>query len=199
MTRNQNAYSYQRYRVRNDHKRSKDPFQSNTLAAGSDCEERPLGLSYPAKERQCKTPHAGHDDSEGHHQWLSLSSYARARRSTRPLAQGEQEDAQSRIRGRRRCRDVRDHVSWRETRTRVPADLRKVLAAAPKAQALWSDITPIARRDWIHWITSAKLPETRARRIDNACWMLAAGKRRVCCFDRSGFYSKSFGSPKAAD
>ncbi|MGH8194858.1 MAG: YdeI/OmpD-associated family protein, partial [Woeseiaceae bacterium] len=53
--------------------------------------------------------------------------------------------------------------------------------------------------DWIHWITSAKRPETRARRIDNACEMLAAGKRRVCCFDRSGFYSKSFGSPKAAD
>ena len=81
----------------------------------------------------------------------------------------------------------------------VPADLRKALAAAPKARALWSDITPIARRDWIHWITSAKRPETRARRIDNACAMLAAGKRRVCCFDRSGFYSKSFGSPKAAD
>lgn len=80
----------------------------------------------------------------------------------------------------------------------VPADLRTALAAAPKAQALWSDITPIARRDWIHWITSAKRPETRARRIDNACEMLAAGKRRVCCFDRSGFYSKSFGAPKAA-
>src|SRR6476646_7158539 len=29
----------------------------------------------------------------------------------------------------------------------VPADLRKALAAAPKARALWSDITPIARRD----------------------------------------------------
>jgi hypothetical protein len=82
---------------------------------------------------------------------------------------------------------------------RVPADLRKALAAAPKARALWSDITPIARRDWTHWITSAKRPETRARRIDNACEMLAAGKRRVCCFDRSGFYSKSFGSPEAAD
>ena len=24
-------------------------------------------------------------------------------------------------------------------------------------------------------------------------------KRRVCCFDQSGFYSKSFGAPKAAD
>jgi uncharacterized protein YdeI (YjbR/CyaY-like superfamily) len=28
---------------------------------------------------------------------------------------------------------------------RVPADLRKVFAAAPKAKALWSDLTPLAR------------------------------------------------------
>ena len=34
-----------------------------------------------------------------------------------------------------------------EPEPRVPADLRKALAAAPKARALWSDITPIARRD----------------------------------------------------
>jgi hypothetical protein len=86
-----------------------------------------------------------------------------------------------------------------EPEPRVPADLRKALAATPKARALWSDITPVSRRDWIQWITSAKRPETRARRIDNACSMLAAGKRRVCCFDRSGSYSKSFGSPEAAD
>src|SRR5437016_6207857 len=81
----------------------------------------------------------------------------------------------------------------------VPADLRKALAAAaPKARALWSDITPIARRDWIHWITSAKQPATRAGRIKNACSMLAAGKRRVCCFDRFGFYSKTLSVPKPA-
>jgi hypothetical protein len=86
-----------------------------------------------------------------------------------------------------------------EPEPRMPADLRKALVAAPKARALWSGITPVARRDWIHWITSAKRPETRARRIDNACDMLAAGKRRVCCFDRSGFYSKSLGAPEAAD
>jgi len=85
-----------------------------------------------------------------------------------------------------------------EPEPKVPADLRKALATAPKAGALWSDITSVARRDWIQWIVSAKRPETRARRIDNACAMLAAGKRRVCCFDRSGFYSKSFSSPKAA-
>src|SRR5262245_39699536 len=81
---------------------------------------------------------------------------------------------------------------------RVPADLRKALAAAPKARALWAEITTNARTDWIHWIVSAKQPETRARRVANACAMLAAGKRRVCCFDRSGFYSKSFSAPKAA-
>jgi Bacteriocin-protection, YdeI or OmpD-Associated/Domain of unknown function (DUF1905) len=84
-----------------------------------------------------------------------------------------------------------------EPEPRLPADLRKALAAAPKARALWSDITPIARKDWIHWIMSAKQPETRARRVRNACTMLAGGKRRVCCFDRSGFYSKSFSAPKA--
>lgn len=86
----------------------------------------------------------------------------------------------------------------KEPEPTVPADLRKALANAPKARKLWSDITPVARRDWIHWITSAKQQETRARRIKNACLMLAAGKRRVCCFDRSGFYSKSLSAPKAA-
>src|SRR5207248_927236 len=81
----------------------------------------------------------------------------------------------------------------------VPADLRKALATAPpKARALWTNITRNASRDWIHWIASAKQEETRARRIKNACSMLAAGKRRVCCFDRSGFYSKSLSAPKAA-
>jgi hypothetical protein len=86
-----------------------------------------------------------------------------------------------------------------ELEPKVPADLRKALAAAPEARAVWSDITPIARRDWVLWITSAKQAETRARRISNACEMLAGGKRRVCCFDRSGFYSKSFSAPEAAD
>ena len=81
----------------------------------------------------------------------------------------------------------------------IPGDLRKALAAAtPKARKLWSDITTNARRDWIHWITSAKQEETRARRIKNACSMLASGKRRPRCFDRSGFYSKSLSAPKAA-
>ena len=60
----------------------------------------------------------------------------------------------------------------------VPTDLRKALAAAPMAKAQWRDLMPIARRDFISWIDSAKQPETRRRRIERAGSMLAAGKRR---------------------
>jgi hypothetical protein len=69
-----------------------------------------------------------------------------------------------------------------EPEARVPMDLAEALAAAPRAQASWADITPLARRDWVFSITSAKQPETRRRRIEKACDMLASGKRRLCCF-----------------
>jgi hypothetical protein len=69
-----------------------------------------------------------------------------------------------------------------EPEIRVPTDLRKALAAEPVAQAGWEDITPMARRDWIFSVTSAKQAETRQRRIAKACDMLACGKRRLCCF-----------------
>ena len=86
-----------------------------------------------------------------------------------------------------------------EPEPKVPPDLRKALAAAPtKAREAWSNITPIARRDWIQWITSGKRAETRVIRIDKACDMLAHGKRRPCCFDRSGMYDKSLCAPRAA-
>jgi hypothetical protein len=81
----------------------------------------------------------------------------------------------------------------------VPSDLRKALAAAPRARRVWLDITPVARRDWVQWITTGKRAETRALRIGKACDMLANGKRRPCCFDRSGLYSKSFTCPVADD
>jgi Domain of unknown function (DUF1905)/Bacteriocin-protection, YdeI or OmpD-Associated len=83
-----------------------------------------------------------------------------------------------------------------EPEPKVPTDLRKALAAASqKSRDVWSDITPAARRDWIHWMTSGKRAETRGLRIDKACDMLAKGKRRPCCFDRSGMYDQSLSCP----
>ncbi len=69
-----------------------------------------------------------------------------------------------------------------EPEVRMPAELGQALAAAPRAEATWEDITPLARRDWILWIVSGKQEETRTGRIARACDMLASGKRRVCCF-----------------
>ena len=68
------------------------------------------------------------------------------------------------------------------TGLKVPADFKKALKSNKKANALWLDITPIARRDWIIWILSGKLAETRKIRIGKAISKLNSGMRRVCCF-----------------
>src|SRR5213080_1467689 len=86
-----------------------------------------------------------------------------------------------------------------ESEPRVPTDLHKALAATPVAKAQWRDLTPIARRDFISWIDSAKQPETHKRRIEKACSMLAAGKRRPCCYSIVSFnlYKALNATPKA--
>lgn len=89
-------------------------------------------------------------------------------------------------------------AAGQEPEPEAPEDLLQALASAPEARATWEATTTIARVDWIHWITSAKQAKTRAKRINDACDMLASGKKRVCCFDPSGFYSKAFSAPRAA-
>lgn len=86
----------------------------------------------------------------------------------------------------------------KEPEPRVPDDLRRALAADPAAKATWDDITPVARRDWIQWVTSGKKAETRTKRIGVACDKLAKGQRRACCFDRSGMYSGALRAPTPA-
>lgn len=86
-----------------------------------------------------------------------------------------------------------------EPEPEVPADLARALQATPASQATWNATTTIARVDWIHWITSAKQARTRVKRINDACEMLATGKKRVCCFDPSGVYSKAFSAPQAEE
>lgn len=81
----------------------------------------------------------------------------------------------------------------------LPADLRAALAQVPGAHAQWQAITIAARRDFIQWLDTARQAETRVRRIRTACDMLAQGKRRICCFDRSGLHGKGPRAPAAAD
>jgi len=67
----------------------------------------------------------------------------------------------------------------------VPKDFKQALAKSKKADALWTDITPNARWDWIRWIRAVKTAETRQKHISIAISKLNKGMRRPCCFNRN--------------
>lgn len=64
----------------------------------------------------------------------------------------------------------------------LPADLKKAIASDKKVQALWDDITPLARNEWICWVTSGKKAETRDSRIEKTISKMKSGMRRPCCW-----------------
>ena len=68
----------------------------------------------------------------------------------------------------------------------LPRDFKAALVAAPpKIQAIWDDITPMARWEWVRWIDATNNPETRKRRVEVSISKMNHGKRRPCCFDLS--------------
>jgi len=64
----------------------------------------------------------------------------------------------------------------------MPVDLRTALDTSSAAEAVWKDITPLARNEWICWIISAKKEETRKRRIVVGIDKMRKGMRRPCCW-----------------
>ena len=73
-------------------------------------------------------------------------------------------------------------MTEKQTVHKIPADLRKAIVAAPKARAVWQDITPLARNEWICWVTAGKKAETRGIRLEKAITKLKSGMRRPCCW-----------------
>ena len=64
----------------------------------------------------------------------------------------------------------------------APADLQKALRGDKSALERWQDLTPLARNEWICWIITNKLPETRKNHIERTITELLEGKRRPCCW-----------------
>lgn len=64
----------------------------------------------------------------------------------------------------------------------LPADFKKALLATPKALATWEATTPLARNEWICWVTSGKKAGTRDIRIKKGLSKLSGGMRRPCCW-----------------
>jgi hypothetical protein len=64
----------------------------------------------------------------------------------------------------------------------VPVDLKKALTSDKAVLALWEDLTPLARNEWICWVEYVKKPETRKEHIERVPEQLKEGDRRPCCW-----------------
>ena len=64
----------------------------------------------------------------------------------------------------------------------LPEDFRAAIAADAVATGVWIDITPLARNEWICWVTIVKKAETRREHLERLSVDLKAGKRRPCCW-----------------
>ena len=65
---------------------------------------------------------------------------------------------------------------------KVPTDLRKALTSDTAALAIWEDLTPLARNEWICWVTFVKKDETRQEHVKRTVSELKEGMRRPCCW-----------------
>jgi uncharacterized protein YdeI (YjbR/CyaY-like superfamily) len=60
----------------------------------------------------------------------------------------------------------------------TPDDLRTALDSEPRAAAAFDAFSSSCRREYVEWVTEAKRPETRAKRLAQAIEWIAEGKRR---------------------
>ncbi len=65
---------------------------------------------------------------------------------------------------------------------KIPSDLRVALTSDAKALALWESLTPLARNEWICWVTFVKKEETRKEHVKRTTSELKEGMRRPCCW-----------------
>ncbi len=64
----------------------------------------------------------------------------------------------------------------------IPEDLRNALLSSSEITEAWNDLTPLARNEWICWVTSVKKAETREDHIRRVREDMLKGKRRPCCW-----------------
>ena len=83
----------------------------------------------------------------------------------------------------------------------LPADMSTALQADAKALAAWQDITPLARNNWIYWVTIVKKVDTPKEQVERLVTQLKEGVRRPYCWPgcshRIAKAKKWFGPKKA--
>jgi uncharacterized protein YdeI (YjbR/CyaY-like superfamily) len=64
----------------------------------------------------------------------------------------------------------------------LPADLTALLSHDTALGTAWNQLTPLARNEWICWVTHVKKPETRQAHLVRLAEELRRGKKRPCCW-----------------
>lgn len=65
---------------------------------------------------------------------------------------------------------------------KVPSDLRDVLKSNKKLLEKWNKLTPLARNEWICWVTIVKKQDTRDNHLHRLEEEILEGEKRPCCW-----------------
>ena len=107
----------------------------------------------------------------------SIWSETNKKRAERMIEQGRMTDA-----GLAKIKEAKKNGEWRkatlrEDTTNIPLDLKKALEANEKARHNFESLAPSYRKQFIWWITSAKMHETRRRRIQKIVRLAEENKK----------------------
>lgn len=64
----------------------------------------------------------------------------------------------------------------------TPEDLNVILSSNSDLLEKWNNLTPLARNEWICWVTIVKKEETRIEHLHRLSEDLLKGKKRPCCW-----------------
>lgn len=64
----------------------------------------------------------------------------------------------------------------------IPENLKNILLENSELLEKWNALTPIARNEWICWITIPKQEKTKQERLKRLQEDILSGQRRPCCW-----------------
>lgn len=72
--------------------------------------------------------------------------------------------------------------SSKEKLHKLPKDIGKVIKDNPELKERWDNLTPLARNEWICWVTIVKKQETRDNHLNRLEKEILEGVKRPCCW-----------------
>lgn len=64
----------------------------------------------------------------------------------------------------------------------LPQNLKSVLSSNKNLPEIWNNLTPLARNEWICFVSMPKKEETVLKRLERTKEDVLKGKKRPCCW-----------------